>query len=439
LCAGGEELIYIIADDLTGANDTGVQFCKQGYDVTVAIEQEPDGSNLNNVVGVIDTETREVKKTEAVEKLNNILRKLDITDQDLIYKKVDSTLRGNVGAEIELIMDIFDKELCILTPSFFSSRRLTIGGYLIVNDEPLGSSEYNQRDLDSGDASYIPSIINEQSGLEVGKIELKEVIKGKQYILAELEKLSEVGKKIIVVDSIKEVDLENIFAAGEELKKDILYAGSAGLADLIAKKYHLEESTSDYLINKSPVLIVNGSRSQIANMQIDYFIDNYDVFELKIDIENLLEDNDQFNKSIYNNLKEYNGSHYIVIRPDPYYSDAEVINNLLQNNKISFRELGEKIRDKLGELTADMIYNFELQNVVITGGDTLIGICRSMQIDRLHVLGEVVEGVPITQPVLNKDLKNKLNFITKAGGFGEVETISKVVEIIERRTEKNHE
>lgn len=433
-------MIYIIADDLTGANDTGVQFCKQGYDVTVAIEQIPDGSKLkHNKVGVIDTETREVKKSKAVEKLNQILSKLQFTEKDLIYKKVDSTLRGNVGAEIELIMKLFDKDLCILTPSFFSSKRLTIGGYLIVNDEPLGSSEYNQRNLDSGEASYIPSILNEQSQFEVGKIELKEVIKGRKSILRELKKLSAAGKKIIVVDSVNDVDLENIFAAGEELDEDVLYSGSAGLANLIAKKHHLEKSTSDYQINKSPVLIVNGSRSQTANTQVDYFIENLDVFELEIDIKNLLEDDEELNKNLKHIIAKYNGDQYLVIRPDPYYSDAEVINNLLVKNDLSFRQLGEKIRDKLGEIAALIIDKFAVQNVIVTGGDTLIGICRAIKADKLNVLGEVVDGVPITQPILENEKNTSLNFITKAGGFGERDTISEVVKIIGRRTNKNHE
>ncbi|MEC9490508.1 MAG: four-carbon acid sugar kinase family protein [Halanaerobiales bacterium] len=433
-------MIYIIADDLTGANDTGVQFCKQGYDVTVAIEQIPDGSKLkHNKVGVIDTETREVKKSEAVKKLNQILSKLQFTEKDLIYKKVDSTLRGNVGAEIELIMELFDKDLCILTPSFFSSKRLTIGGYLIVNDEPLGSSEYNQRNLDSGEASYIPSILNEQSQFEVGKIELKEVIKGRKSILRELKKLSAAGKKILVVDSVNDIDLENIFAAGEELDEDVLYSGSAGLANLIAKKHHLEKSASDYLINKSQVLIVNGSRSQTAKTQVDYFIDNFDVFELEIDIKKLLEDDEELNKNLKQQIAKYNGDQYLVIRPAPYYSDEEVINNLLVKNDLSFRQLGEKIRDKLGEIAALIIDKFAVQNVIVTGGDTLIGICRAIKADKLNVLGEVVDGVPITQPILDKSSENHLNFITKAGGFGERDTISEVVKIIERRTDRNHE
>ncbi|HZK11460.1 MAG TPA: four-carbon acid sugar kinase family protein, partial [Atribacterota bacterium] len=62
-CKIGDNMFYIIADDLTGANDTGVQFTKKGYNAIVSVLDEqstiiiPD--NLD--VFVMDTETRELE------------------------------------------------------------------------------------------------------------------------------------------------------------------------------------------------------------------------------------------------------------------------------------------------------------------------------------------------------------------------------------------
>ena len=70
---------YIIADDLTGANDTGVQFTKKGYNTKVSIFNKQStiiiSDNLD--VFVVDTETRELKSKIAREKLRNILKKLN--------------------------------------------------------------------------------------------------------------------------------------------------------------------------------------------------------------------------------------------------------------------------------------------------------------------------------------------------------------------------
>jgi len=104
-------MIYVIADDLTGANDTGVQFTKKGYNSRVSIFDKSAAQNIPESldVFVMDTETRELKSKIAREKLRSILKKLNINKNDMIYKKVDSTLRGNVGDEIEEIKDFFKK------------------------------------------------------------------------------------------------------------------------------------------------------------------------------------------------------------------------------------------------------------------------------------------------------------------------------------------
>ncbi len=101
-------MIYVIADDLTGANDTGVQFAKKGYNTMVSILDKQSTIIIpNNLdVFVMDTETRELEDKTIRKILRNILKKININKKDVVYKKVDSTLRGNIGDEIEEIMSI---------------------------------------------------------------------------------------------------------------------------------------------------------------------------------------------------------------------------------------------------------------------------------------------------------------------------------------------
>src|SRR5680860_466555 len=106
-------MIYVIADDLTGANDTGVQFTKKGYSTIVSVLDEhstiiiPD--NLD--VFVMDTETRELESKTARKRLKSILEKININEKEVVYKKVDTTIRGNTGDEIEEIMNILKKDI----------------------------------------------------------------------------------------------------------------------------------------------------------------------------------------------------------------------------------------------------------------------------------------------------------------------------------------
>lgn len=435
------KIIYIIADDLTGANDTGVQFSKHGYTVTVKIENKRvlfQNNNKHNV-DVIDTETRESSPDEAIKKINKIFSEVSVDHQDIMYKKIDSTMRGNVGKEIEIMLDIFDKDLCILTPTFSESNRFTIGGYLIVDNIPLGCSEYNQLDIDSGEASYIPSILKNQTDLSVGKIELKEVIKGQKSILKNLKQLYEDGKKIIVIDSTDEIHLSEILKATDNIKENILYSGSAGLANTIAKKYSIYSRENEFEFNNFPFLIVNGSRNSISNKQIDYLENKKDSLILNIDVEKIIAEENGCNYYFKKIISDYRDQDYIIIRPDPQFTNTEVVDRLLKRNNISFRTLGEKIRDMLGILTKNIISKFQIDNAVVIGGDTLIGLCNSMGISELKIIGEVVEGVPITEPIIENNHKGQLKLISKAGGFGSLKTINTVIDNIIRRKKTNNE
>lgn len=435
-------MIYIIADDLTGANDTGVQFHKQGYEVKVLIEDlaEADflAENKDKKVGVIDTETRENNLADSTAKINKLFKDLKFKKEDIIYKKIDSTLRGNIGSEIELIMNFAKKDLTILTPSFPQNKRFTIGGNLIVNDEPLGSSEYSQRNIDAGEASYIPSIINLQTDLAVGKIELKDVIKGKEIILEKINRLYQKGKRIIVLDSITEVHLKDILSAGESLDKDVLYSGSAGFANIIAKKYSLENKKIDFSLKTSPFLIINGSRNSISNQQIDYLSRNKELFIYELDVKKLLH-NKAANSNFYAEvIQKYENQDYIVIRPDPHYMNEDIIQSLLNENEISSRDLGENIRDSLGSLAKKLIKKFEIKNLMVTGGDTLIGLCKFMEIKKMKIIAEITEGIPMVEPISLKK-ENQFKIISKAGGFGDVETIDKVINKMLRRMRSENE
>src|SRR5665648_390122 len=226
-------MIYVIADDLTGANDTGVQFTKKGYNTIVSVLDKQSTIMIpdNADVFVIDTETREADSKTAREVLRNILKNININENDMIYKKVDSTLRGNVGVEIEEIMNILKKDICIFSSSLPSQQRMTVRGYLIVDQKPLGLSEYSSNHLEQGENSFIPFLLKKQTDFPVGQIDLKDVAKGQETILSKINELSQKGNKIIVIDSTNEEHLKDIFASSLKLDRSVLFSGSAGLAN----------------------------------------------------------------------------------------------------------------------------------------------------------------------------------------------------------------
>lgn len=422
-------MLYIIADDLTGANDTGVQFSKKGYNTVVSILQESGNIIIPEKIDalVIDTETREVNAKTAQQRLRNVLQKLNFSDKDIFYKKVDSTLRGCIGAELEEMMNFLEKDICIFTPIFPSHQRITIGGYLIVNGKPLGLSKYYSGDLKAGEASFIPFLLKQQTSLPIARIDFIDVTKGQEVIFKKLNKLYQEGNKIIIVDATEEVHLKDILNSIVKFEGSVLYAGSAGLANYFPEIYNKNRSFKlNMKKNKGPILIVGGSRNPITKSQITHLKGEIIFFELNIDIEQILSDRKKILKHyLTDSITVIKNGQHLVIHTDPLYNDKENINKkLMQKYDLGFRELELTISKFLGELTAKIVRNSPARNLILTGGDIALGVCSALGIQNLNIVDELLPGIPLS----TANLKNfSLKIVTKAGGFGEKDTLFKLI------------
>ena len=422
-------MIYVIADDLTGANDTGVQFTKKGYNTKVSIFNKqlaiiiPD--NLD--VFVVDTETRELKSKIAREKLKSILKKLNINKNDMIYKKVDSTLRGNVSDEIEEIMNILKKDICIFSPSFPSHKRITIGGYLVVDQKPLGLTEYSSNNFKQEENSFIPFLFKKQTNFSVGKIDLKEVTKGQRNILSKVNELYKKGNKIIVIDSTNEEHLKDIFASGLKFNGSVLFSGSAGLANhfpnVCNKNKELKINIAN---NKSPVIVVAGSRNSIMENQINYLKNRLSFAELKIDLEQIFSNKDIILDNYTTKcIQAIKNNRDLVIHTNVTYNKEKSINKkLMLKYHLSFRELEIHIKNFLGKLTSKIVENSNARNLVLTGGDVALGVCKELGIYYMNILDELLPGIPLA---ITNYKNYKLNIITKAGGFGKEDALYNLI------------
>lgn len=425
-------MILIIADDLTGANDTGVQFAKNGYKTSVLILDDKlknmECKNIHDVL-VIDTETREVEENVARYKLAEMQKeiKLEVSENDIVYKKIDSTLRGNAGAEIEEILKIFKKQFCLLSPSFPPHQRITVGGNLIVQDKPLGFSPYIAGNNHNITESFIPSILEKQTKLPIGRIDIKEIQKGKTNIIDLIANLTNKGKKIIVADSSNDRNLRDIVISGMSFGSKVLFAGSAGLANCLAESYKkATEPTINVQNNKSPILIVGGSRNPIMVDQIRHLKDNLDFAELRIDIREIYIKKDkklhQYTKESLEILKR---NHDLIIYTDAPNNEQKAIDNeLMEKYKLSYKDLENNIKEFLGILTSNIVKGANIRNLILTGGDIAISACRELGISNLELLGELLPGIPLTNARYDD---NSLNIITKAGGFGEKDTLYNLI------------
>ena len=149
--------LAILADDLSGACDTGIHFVEHGLGVHVRWRVDPTGEPAEDVL-VLSTTSR----SHAVEAVAAKVREAHVaivqSRRRLIYKKMDSTLKGNVGAEIDAVLECGPQQLALVCPAFSMMGRRLVHGELLLGEECRPSGQ------------HLPTMLRRQSTYEIDEI-----------------------------------------------------------------------------------------------------------------------------------------------------------------------------------------------------------------------------------------------------------------------------
>lgn len=171
--------IIIIADDLTGACDSGIKFRNAGFETLVLTdvsEEDVQAAGRCAIVS-INTNTRSALPEDARRRVEKLLRVMQKDKERLYYKKVDSVLRGNVADELEACLQQLEPDFALIAPAFpASGRRMKHGRIYPVADQ--------NPDL-AIDAEQIVS----QTGRRCAQIPLETVARGAGVIMEEAERI----------------------------------------------------------------------------------------------------------------------------------------------------------------------------------------------------------------------------------------------------------
>ena len=381
--------IAVIADDLTGALDTGVQFSNWGFNVQVT--DEPISSTVEVVV--VNTDSRRLDPESAYELVFKTAKK--VNGFDIIYKKTDSTMRGNVGAEIQAVLDATGEETAVLTPCYPPTSRWVIEGHLYVDGVPLSKTEYSHEH--GSKQSYIPDILRAQTTHPITQLGDSNDIKNHSGIL--------------VIDSKTENDLLKI-AGNLGLK---VICGSAGLAAAIAEN----------LVKPPPVLSVIGSMRTVTQHQSRVLEERLGADFISLDMKKALtgEPQDEVVLSAVNSLN--NGRDVIITSaPDP--ETVQMTVQSAESLRIPPNELETRITGAFGDITGKIIDQTELSGIIISGGATAMAVCAALSVNDIAITEELRPGIPLLK-------LDEVNAVTKAGGFGEPDALVQALQYIKRK------
>lgn len=395
----GFQSFTVIADDLTGAADSGVQLVRAGYSAAVFFQGEPvaeaeDTGNESEAV-VLDTDSRALSGAEARERVLEAVNAVNAVEtagqREFLYKKVDSALRGNIAVEIEAALEATGREWAAIAPAFPSEGRTTVGGVQHLNGRPVHLTELARDTKTPVDESHLPSLLASLGPVStVGAGDLRD-----GHSLAQA---FEVGR-CVVVDAEDDLDLSTLVHTIED-PSSVLWVGSAGLSRALGAVYPGTGSTTETAGEKARnALVVVGSLSRVSRDQVAEIEEEGEAVTVELAGEPGKEDftTDEIEATIAKVGEVLSRGSNVVLQ-----TAAEPAKN-------SPEFVAGGLAKVLAGLEAE---SFEA--LVLTGGDTAISVARAIGATGIRLSGEIEPGVPVGRLVGPRPYP----VVTKSGGFG---------------------
>lgn len=450
--------IAVIADDLTGANDTGVQMARQGLSTSVLLELKTGGGKQEAVV--FDTDSRSLPPQEAYQRVKDVclfLGRGGEATSPVIYKKFDSTLRGNIGSELDAVYETLQPDFIVIAPAFPKVGRTLTEGIVYVNGMPLHETEMANDPKHPATESAFTAILERQSRYPAALIPLELLRGGRAALDKRLAGCRQSGIPYLVFDAEQEEDLAliaSLFPGGPGGPK-VVWAGSAGLAGALTtqilcsireapkqagagvvlertdKSQATRRENSLYSDLKS-VLIVVGSVNPWSRRQLTELVKEDGVSALVVESDKLLFPGTcavelKRVRELATGIISREGRHVALYTPgDP--EEVDRVTELGRSGGLSATEVGERISAALGRVAAEIIAECGIRHMVLTGGDTAKQVCHHLSDVEIKLINEVENGVPLGRT----PGESGRYIITKAGAFGSDQVLVRSVKALQR-------
>ncbi|MGC9520963.1 MAG: four-carbon acid sugar kinase family protein [Anaerolineae bacterium] len=394
--------VVVIADDLTGAADSGVAFASLGLRTLVVwcSEAMPEAEVL-----VLTTESRHREQAEAVRRVQSGVKAVvavpGVRDGAWLYKKIDSTLRGHPGPELKAVMAEFGLSRALVAPAFPAQGRTTVGGLHLVDGIPLTETVFGQAVSSARVAERIADAVGVEA---VHELPLKLVRQGPAAVAATIQRMP---ARIFIGDAEREADLETLASAA--LRSGIrLLCGSAGLAAALAGAlpthdpglvaWRSPETAHPPKPREGHVLVIAASRHPQTARQIR-FLEAAGIAVVRPEAGWFTDD-----ASPGGDIERW----VEQLRQGPLVLTSQGLPDL--------PGAGERIVARLAGAARTLCQRVPVAGLILTGGDAAIAAGRALEAEAMWLRGEVHRGMPWSTFV--GGIAPALTVITKAGGFG---------------------
>jgi uncharacterized protein YgbK (DUF1537 family) len=393
--------IHVIADDLTGAADTGVAFAQAGLATRLLVAGAPASTPADAVevstttsatdVLVHDTGSRDATASEAAESAARVARELP--GGATVLKKIDSLLRGHPADETRALRKQLRPQLVVVAPAFPSLGRTTLGGIAHVGGAALHDTE-----LWALEQAPAPRSVGEV--LPGVHVPLALVRAAPEALTARLAEIANGGDPA-VCDAVTDDDLDRIVAGGRAAAEQLLWVGAGGLGAALARA--LGSGRALHAVRPSGrFLAVVGSADPVARQQT-HELARLGVRVLEVEAERLADP--AYAAATAATATEAAGAGDLVVQlSSPVRSDRR-----------------EAVAQALAACVAEAAR--AASTLALVGGATAHAVLRARGVRSLTLTGQAEPGVVLGVP----DDNPSSSVLTKAGSFGDPGTLARVL------------
>ena len=403
----------MLADDLAGACDTGIEFFPTVGRVTVILDSDGPAVDRGSSDGlqVWNTESRSLPPAAAYQKVCRACRRAVHPGTRIIVKKTDSAFRGSFGREIAAVMDELQLPLCAIVPAIPAFGRVTRNGVQYIDGVPIAESFYRHDPKHPVTDSHVTHIVAAGTPRRIGGFPLDAVRSPEAP--HRLERLRAAGIQILVVDGEHQGDIERSVELLLLQPGRLLFVGGQGLGNALAKHCLPTAAQGAWTpVPEGGLVTICGTLHPQTRQQIRFTARQYNVDPVVLQmaergtLSKLQVDIEQAAINVLRQL-EHGGVGFLVSPETPVADPSLVESALAQAIKT--------IYDRV-----------QLSALILTGGATAYAVCRRLGVTQLELRHRISSGVVLTQVPDPSGLAIGM----KGGSLGAVEALSTMIDAL---------
>ena len=409
----------VIADDLTGSNATCSLFKKIGLRAASILKLQGD---INYDVDVISysTASRGLDKEEAYKKVSEAIKILKNKDVLVYNKRIDSTLRGNIGTEINAMLDnLEDDRIAVVIPSYPDSGRIVVNKTMLVNGVLLENSDAGKDPKTPIKTSCVESLVQKDIKYSSTYFTLSDIAQPIEEIA---KKIQEAIKKsrVLIFDAVNNEDIIKISKAIIHSDINIITVDPGPFtlyySKELQKKNHLEKK----------ILMVIGSVTATTKKQIEYILQEEDIFLVKMKVEDFfkketcLKEIERVISFIKKGIVSYD---LFLVTTSPIGDEKKAdLQKLAENLNTTVEEISKIIANTLTETIVKILKETQkFEGIYSSGGDITIALLEKLKAIGVEIREEVIPLAAYGR-IIGGDFPN-LKLVSKGGMVGDEKTI----------------